>query len=389
MSFYPSHKNGSTITIRVMSVTVFCLFVFLWVFFFMDDIFTITQHLLSGKTTHYNRLIGAIVITCILLTVQQIISKSLRMLKHSYALTFLPSMLLLAMLSDFSPYGSFCTIGHLWCVITPVVILIWAAVVWAVKQYYSYDEKNETTKVLPRQIWINLFEICIMMTGVALLGNTRAVSHYEAHIEQSLNSGNIEEALRTGSRSQESSVRLTLLRAYALSQKGELGERLFSYPIVGCGNDLLPFSKSMDMVPQLLPFNQLFDHLGARPVAISSAARYYKLMEKDSLATKAMRDYQLCGLLIDRKLDAFAQLLPNSYTINSSLPRHFKEAIVLYTHLRNHPTVVFDDAQMEEDWKNFQELKTAVAKRQERTDQLFECYGTSYWYYYYNKHFNK
>lgn len=383
--FYNSHKKDSTITIRVMCAIVFCILSFLWLYWFQADILAIAQYVLSGRRTHYDRLIGAVVITGFLFCVQQIISQFVRLGKHSYALTYLPSMLLLAILGDIYPEKNQYFTHHRWFLIVPVVLILWYWIIWVIKQIYSYDDRNERMKLTARQVWINLLEILFMMLFVALYGNTNAVMHYRAHIETALVNNDLEEALRTGQRSRETDAQLTMLRAYALSLKGELGERLFEYPVTGTSETLLPLGKGLERGPFLLSKDSMYIHFGAIPVAIYSSQRYFELLEKDSLATKAVGEYRLCGLLIDRKIDEFAQILPHYYDISAPLPKHYREAMILYTHLRSNPDFEYHDTVMDEDWNNFQELKRQIPNYNERKGKLNESYSTSYWYYYFYK----
>ncbi len=383
MTFNNPHRNDSTIAIKVMCAIVFCLFSFLWLYWFQADILSIAQHILSGKQTHYNRLIGAVVITATLFAVQQIISKLIRLSKHSYALTYVPSMLLLGILGDVYPAEHEYFTHQMWFLILPVFLLIWGGAIWVIKQIYNYDDRNERTRLSLRQVWINLLELCCMMFVVALFSNTNAVTHYHAHAEKALHKGEIEEALRTGSRSDENDVNLTMLRMYALSLNNQLGDRLFEYPIDGTSKDVLPLGGQGGDYPYLISRKELFKHFGATPIAISSPTRYFELLEKDSLATKAVKDYKLCGLLIDKKINEFVELLPQYYEVGPSLPRHYKEALILYTHLRKNPILEFHESSMDENWKNFLEIKNSEASYQERKGILNEYYPHSYWFYYY------
>ena len=90
-------------TIRVVCAIVFILFTWCWVFYFQSDLLTMAQHVLSNGLTHYNRLVGAIVITVALLFVQNLVHKFTHLNKSFYSLTFFPSMLLLGMLTNISP----------------------------------------------------------------------------------------------------------------------------------------------------------------------------------------------------------------------------------------------------------------------------------------------
>ncbi len=385
MQYHNQHKKDSTLIIRMVSAIVFCLFSFLWLYWFQQDILTLSQHILSHQQTHYNNLISAIIVTAVLLIVQQMVSKLIRLRNHSYALSFVPSMLLLAIYSDIHPTELKFFTYRAWWMIVPVVLIIWGGIIWLIKQLFEYDDKGGHIDFPARQLWINLTELCCMMFAVALLGNTNAAKHYQTHVENAIRMGDFDEALRTGASSHENNVRLTMLRAYALSKKGQLGERLFEYPVAGTSDNLVPLSDEAKKVPLLFPLQKFYLHFGALPIAISSTKRYFELLEKDSLASDAVRDYRLCGMLIDRNIDGFVNLLPNYYDSLKTLPKHYREALVLYNHQNGHAAIEYRDTLMEEDWKNFRDMQDAVAMRKERKDRLCEQYATSYWNYYYSK----
>jgi len=96
-------NNDSAMTIRVVCAIVFILFTWCWVYYFQCDLLTMAQHVLSNGLTHYNRLVGAIVITVTLLFIQNLVHKFTHLNKSFYSLTFFPSMLLLGMLTNISP----------------------------------------------------------------------------------------------------------------------------------------------------------------------------------------------------------------------------------------------------------------------------------------------
>ncbi len=411
MYYRSAHKKDSTLTIRVVSAIFFGLFSFLWLYWFQADLLALTQHVLSHQQTSYNSLIGAIVITAILLVVQQIVSRMLRLRKHSYALTFVPSALLLAIVSDVYPMENEFFTHRPWWFIAPLILLLWGIVVWAIKQLYDFDERNENLNIFCRQLWLNLFELCLMMFGVSLLGNTNATQHFQAHIERALLKNDFQEALRTGARSHETTPAITMLRAFALSKSNLLGDRLFHYALAGTSEDLLPLSPQTQK-PLIFPSSRIFQHLGAQPIAITSVNRYYTLLHQKSLSSQTSNlkpqtstlnsshnilhsslftlHYNLSGLLLDRDLDTFIRtlstLLPSFGGAGEApLPLHFREAIILHNHLRGNSPIPYDAPSMEEDWKNFQSLRSSVVSGHERPDKFHDLYSTSYWYYYFMK----
>ena len=373
-----ANKKNGTVTTRVVCTVCFLLFSFLWLYMFQADVLAVAQHTLSHGVTHYDRTIGAVLITVCLSLLQQGVYAVTRLSRRTHALTYLPSFLFLAFLSGFSAGSTSSAVA--WSLLIPVVLALWGAGVWLARQLLPFEKDGKLpTGLFSRRVWLNLSQMAAMMLAVAALGNTNAVYHFKAHAETALARGDADEALRVGRRSLETDSRLTMLRAYALSRKGIMGERLFCYPVTGKGDDLLPASGRL----MLLPADSIWKHLGGRPIYRLTARQYYQALEKDSLATAAVADYVLCGLLIDRDLDAFAETLPRYYDLSEQLPKHYREALTLYRHLRSTPYIIYEDPVMEEDWEDMQLLEKQYAKTRERQLNMLEHYGNSYWYYYY------
>ena len=383
MRYHNPHQKNGTITTQVVCAVLFIGFTFCWLFYFQADMLAIAQHLLSGGETSYHPLIGALIITSVLMMLQRPVLKQTKLRLISHALTYLPSFLLLAMLTSLTP-GSEKMLSVHWLWIVPVVLLAWGLLVWWSK-HVSFNPLKEPTHLFSRCVWQNALLMAVQMLGVALMGNTNAVFRYRAHAECSLVHGNIVEALQTGDRSLETDVHLTMMRVYALSKKGELADRLFRYPLVGTSADMLPATE--DSHARLLFFSadSIWRHLGARPASPMTTHRFLTLLERDSLATPAVADYRLCGCLLDKDLDGFARLLPRYYANTDSLPQHYREALTLYTHLRSHPLLVSNDTVMNEDWADFSSMYDSYSDPNERRSKVAEHYLGSYWYYYYFK----
>jgi hypothetical protein len=90
-----------------------------------------------------------------------------------------------------------------------------------------------------------------------------------------------------------------------------MGERLFEYPIAGTSQALLPLWG--ESTTYFLRRSTIYRHMGAVPVGISNLYRYCDLLERDSLAKPCVAHYRLCGLLIDKKLDEFAEHVARYY----------------------------------------------------------------------------
>lgn len=360
--------------VRSVCAIAFLLFTFLWLYWFQADVLAVAQHVLSGGRTTYNRLTGALIITAVLMVLQLLVVQIAPLRRSLHWLTYLPSFLLLAVISDITVDCRFPLASRWWLLL--LLLAVWGVVTWV----FSRLEPLAKSAVNIRRLWHNLLGLACMMLAVALLANTDIVFHFRAHAETSLKSGDVDEALRVGEESGETDGSLTMLRAYALSLKGQLGERLFRYPIVGTSDNLLPMSGESQLL--MYPADSLYRHLGARPVGQMRALRYFELLENKGKATKAVADYRLCAMLIDRKLDDFASSVTRYYQLNDSLPRHYREALVLYRHQRSHPVVVYHDAVTDTDYNDLQELEAQYPDFTERKGKVLEKYEGSYWYYY-------
>ena len=100
MMYYNSQKKSGTITLRVVCAVCFLVFSFLWLYFFEADAIAVAQHALSHGMTTYFPLVGAIIMTSVLYGLQCIISTFVKIPRNVYALTYVPSMLIIAFVSD-------------------------------------------------------------------------------------------------------------------------------------------------------------------------------------------------------------------------------------------------------------------------------------------------
>ena len=373
------HHQGGTLTTRIVCAVCFLAFSFLWLFWFQADLLAVAQHALSGGVTHYDRTVGAVIITLVLFLLQLAVYGITRLSRRTHALTYVPSFLALAFLSDISiSANNRVEVGHLWPLLA-VVFVLWIGAVWLSKQLLPFsDSDKQPTGLFSARTWMNLAQLTVMMLFVAAVGNTNAVDHFRAHAETALLRGDNREAMRVGWESLETDPQLTMLRAFALSREGLMGEKLFCYPIVGSGADLLPMREA----PLLLPADSIWKHLGGKPGKPMSEKMFYKLLEHDSLAMPAVADYVLCGRLIDRDLKGFARLLPKYYDVQN-LPRHYREAMVLYERQTQSVDTV-DEALSREYEQLLQSLEASPATEQQL--QLLERYRNTYWYYYLSNH---
>ena len=379
--YYPKpDKDSSTIIIRVMCAIVFVLFTWGWLYFFQADALAMTQHVMSGGLTHYNRLVGAIIITAVLMILQYIVNGVTKLNKRFHALTYVPSMLLLAMLTDVSQ-----TIDKGISLSRSFGLVAFFAVAWVVLIFFVRQYENVVKEFhipfFSRSMWLNMLMMVAMITCVAWIGNTNAVFQYRMKVEGHLMRGEYLQARKVGLKSLESDADLMMLRMYALARCNELGEHLFEYPITGNSSQILPTSGKTKML--LCPTDSIYKFMGARPAVPMEPDRYLAMLQRrDSVNNMAIADYLLCGYLIDKQLDRFAQEIPRYYPMKANLPKHYCEALALYAHSRSNPSVVYQVPEVEENYANYQEMKRQYRDPKERKTRVSEEYRGTYWYYY-------
>ncbi len=368
-----------------MCAIVFPLFSFLWLYDFQADVLAAAQHVMSGGKTNYNRLLGAVLITLFLQLLQLLANTVFRLTNRGHALTYFPSMLSLALISAINTdIPQSYHLGFGWLLVA-LSLIAWVSLCLVVKYLQNGEPDKHINVFFSRPMWINMLVLFLMMMVVATVGNTNAVFHYRMRAESSLLKGDYERALDQGWESHESDVHLQMIRMYAMAQRGELGERLFHYPIVGKSSMMLPTNGVSHFV--LYPVDSLYHAFGARPARKMLPITYLSAIAKKDSMPPMVGDYQLCGMLIDRKLDDFVEHLPLYYTSGDTLdtnrlPKHYREALTLYNHSRRHPRLLYRDAVMEEDYHNLQELEKKYPDDTERKGKVEDWYGNTYWYYY-------
>ena len=368
-------------TLRLTCALIFIAFSFLWLYRFQADVLAAAQHVLSGGTTRYNPLLGAVLITVLLQLLQLLVYTVFHLTNRGHALTYFPSMLALALISAINTDLAQSYAWGLWWLLVPLVLIGWVGICLVVRYIQNVEPDKNAIEFFSRPMWINMLSLFVMMMIVAAISNTNAVFHYRMRAETCLLQGDYEGALETGCESLESDADLQMIRMYAMAQRGELGERLFHYPIVGSSSLMLPTNGETHFVRY--PVDSLYRAFGARPARNMLPAAYLKALANQPL----VRDYDLCGLLIDRQLDTFVERLQYYYASDdsldtSSLPKHYCEALTLYCHSRRHPALIYRNPVMEEDYRNLQELELKYLDATERKGKVENLYRDTYWYYY-------
>ncbi len=375
---YPAN-NGTLL--QTACAIVFLLFVFVYLYFFQADLLSMLQHVLSGGATHYDRTVGTVVITAVLYLVHLGAKRLGGLDRVCHALSYFPSLLLLAALTDVEVDFSVNPLRGLWLWLAPLLLAVYVFLSLAVK--YNWIETLPPSYSAPISVlWKNLLLMACMFIAVCLCGNNDSVLHYRLRVERLLGSGAYSKALMVGEKSDETDASLTMLRAYALSRSGQLGERLFEFPLTGGSYALLPDGKGVRCL--LYPEDRIVRALSIRKKGDMTPMEYLLYIERNGLGRKPVTDYILCGYLLDRNIDAFVNAIRRKYSLTSpSLPKHYKEALTLYTHLRSNPVLVYHNEVMDADYADFQNLEHKYTDARERESYVHDMYGDTYWFYYF------
>ena len=112
------------------------------------------------------------------------------------------------------------------------------------------------------------------------------------------------------------------------------------------------------------------------------AITYFSFLYRHHLAKQPLGDYMLCAYLLDKRLDDFVKWLPVFYNIKGNLPKHYREALVLYNHLRSKPIINYSNDVMDADFKDYQDMVKNTTKPAVKQSCVRDSYGKTYWYYY-------
>ena len=187
-----------------------------------------------------------------------------------------------------------------------------------------------------RRIWQISLSLAVLMFVIGIAIDSKDVSRYASRMERLMQEGDYKGALEVGDESDKTDKHLLDLRMKALAHEHLLGERLFSFPIVGKGGAYVR-------------------HGG---------------------------DYELCAYLIDKDLDRFVDVLPRYYQVDGKLPRYYREALIQYNHLRSNPKILYHDAVLDTDYQDMQQLEKQYPDKKAAQVAVFRQYEGTYWYYF-------
>lgn len=358
---------------------LFSAFSFIYLYLFQGDVLGALHYSLSQGKTHYSPLAGAIIITLVLLIFRWGINGLLGLKGSVRSLSYFPSCLLLGVLTDVnrSLYhgGNF---ADKWLWLLPLLLIMYVGVVFVLRRIFRHWLDHESSVI--GLINSNLAILLILCLMTACIGNSDINFHHELAIENAIREKDYKAARKVGYESLDPSRTLTVLRAYALSREGTMGEHLFEYPQY-YGSDGLLFSSS-SQVTLRLDADSLYNYLGAKPYTAESTTDFLARICRDEVGKHTALDYYLSALLLDKKLDKFASVVEDSFFEQDTLPRYYREAIMLYK--QSYPAYprVLNDTLMIQRLQEFDKLQKEYTSPVEQKNRMRREFGDTYWWYY-------
>lgn len=126
----------------------------------------------------------------------------------------------------------------------------------------------------------------------------------------------------------------------------------------------------------------LYNYLGAKPYTAESTTDFLARICRDEVGKHTALDYYLSALLLDKKLDKFASVVEDSFFEQDTLPRYYREAIMLYK--QSHPAYprVLNDTLMIQRLQEFDKLQKEYTSPVEQKNRMRREFGDTYWWYY-------
>ena len=148
-------KNGTNFYKAVCAVA-FILFSLVYLYYYQTDILAAAQHIASGGRTHYEPVLGTVLIILVLKLLQNGIQAIVRLRRIFFALTYFPSFLILTLITDI-PSGPVQEIDFgAWKVVLPLALIVWGILVYFARQYQTVEFGARGGGLLSQVLGINV-----------------------------------------------------------------------------------------------------------------------------------------------------------------------------------------------------------------------------------------
>lgn len=365
-------------------ITTFCalffaLFSFTFVAMYKSPVIEIVYDGVATGKLQYNGYILSGVLTILLVGLALWLNRFAKFRREWTAMAFLPSALLLAFVTDIERTvftGGASLSGWLWVFVAGLFFYAFLAFLFGRMLFEKIKNPNMAAN---RIVWRNLVLLSIIFMLVGYLSSSDKNFMREALQYKHYRAGESEAALAVGAHSPLASQQLSAQRAFLLSLRGELGERLFEFPQYFGAEGLLP---AVERTTPIAP-DTVYAHIGLVRDSLETAEDYLaRAVSGDSVSIVA-REYYLVSLLLERRIVDFADAVYEYYNMGDSLPRHYREALVLYSHVVPEYSIPFDDLSLRAMLEKMVEEAGDKDSRVLFSPHFKEEYGSSYWWYFF------
>jgi hypothetical protein len=372
-----NHPKQTSGIVRYSCGLLFMLFTFSYLFFLQGNVLAETQYIYSHGLTTYSILMGSVLITLILQTLQWIVGRVFKPHASFHVLSYLPSFILLAFVTS-SRYSLITTAVWMWML--PFLLVFSLALLLILKSRFSTPNLHPAS--IATLLWKNHLVLFILFLLCGTVSTLKDVYCYELKAERLIMEQDYEAATQVAPLSLKTTRRLTELRMFALSQQEQLAERLFDFPQYHGAAGLLCLSDTSLLYRY--PVQRICYRLGALPdsATIHSEIQYLQVMNRiDTLRTAVTQDYELCYYLLDKDLNSFAKKLPLYYpdAPTTPLPRAYREAVLYLTKTQKKH---FKYTLSSEAYEQYQQLKSEYTDAIEQKNQTRRQFGNTFWWYY-------
>lgn len=359
-----SKQSKAARSIRMACGFLFILFSVIFLLFQSHSMEMLQKVLSDGQTT-YSSVWGTCIITVVLCLIQMGVSRLIYLPERVYALSYGPSLLLLAFITDMDRdvYQGM-TIGR-WAWIIPVGLILFGGLAKISAWLLRLCEDRLAGDWFSR-CWFNVMIFVMLGCTTLAISNTDENFHYETAVDAALLRGEYERAERIAAGARHASRELSVLRAYALSRMDSLPDRLFAYPQHAGARGLL--FEPGEARTTWLTADAMYQYLGNRPLTGETTVDFLKRSCYSGVGSTPILDYYLCTLLLCKQVDTFERELHTFCYVDESSPRAYREALYLYA--RQHP-----GREMPAEVSGLAEAYQAYLKQP-------EAHRDTYWYYY-------
>ncbi len=366
--------------VRIVCAIVFVVFAYTFLSLYKAPLLEIAYDLTATGKLQYDENITAAVLTFVLLLLTLWLNKFAKFSREWEALAYLPACTLLAFTTDID--RTIYTGGEFtwsWVWIGSIVAVVYMFASW-VLQRVLFMRIKDITRAANRIMWRNLLLLSLLFCYTGMLSGGDENFKHEAMVYHYVKRGDYEKAKKVACRSLAASQQLTAARAYLLAHDGELGESLFTYPQYFGVEGLLPTAEATSPINM----DTVCNFVKAKPAKNEKAIAFLQRASAVDTADVAVKDYYLSALLLDKRLDEFVDSLPVHYNIAdvSSLPRHFKEALLLHGKMNDASDAQFADAELEKRYAEFVALEREHKDLLVRSNYVRKSFGDTYWWYY-------